>query len=240
MSPGRCISGSASLGCYNNVTGHIRSECDGKQECRIFVSSLGQQLTTCPRDLMFYLYVHFTCVEGNIFFKHEVIVHLLRLPYDSLLSWHYFMNINNETNAIILLKYSDILSEMTTAPSTQELTTESIICELSHYLIDLPFLFSHCLKAPIKKFSFVNSNNIITRPGLLHAAKLWSPVSSRSSNQHCGGSAGKDEPESLYLSVHCARLLQQCNGLRAGTVRRETRMQLLRQYFGTDGYELSQ
>ena len=67
MSPGRCVSGSASLGCYNNVTGHIQSECDGKRECSIFVSSLGQQLTSCPRDLMFYLYVHFTCVEGNIF-----------------------------------------------------------------------------------------------------------------------------------------------------------------------------
>ena len=89
------------------------------------------------------------------------------------------------------------------------------------------------------KFAFVNSNYITTRPGLLHAAELWSPVSRGPSNKHCRGSTGENGPEPVHLSVHGTRLLQQCNRPRTGTVWRETGVQFLRQYPRADGHELS-
>ena len=65
MSPNHCISQSTALGCFNNVTGHVQRQCDGRQECSFFVSTLGQMATNCPTDLMSYLYVYYTCVEGK-------------------------------------------------------------------------------------------------------------------------------------------------------------------------------
>ena len=79
MGPNQCISQSTVLGCFNNVTGHVQGQCDGRQECSFFVSTLGQMATNCPRDLVSYLYVYYTCVEGKYNVSEEYFRGITRL-----------------------------------------------------------------------------------------------------------------------------------------------------------------
>ncbi len=65
MTQSRCITDTHSVGCSDNVTGVVRSRCDGRPECSFFVSSLGSWVNACPRNLMSYLYVHHVCVPGE-------------------------------------------------------------------------------------------------------------------------------------------------------------------------------
>ncbi len=64
MRRSHCILDSGPLGCFSNITHILRQRCDGRSECRVFVSSLGQYIGNCSRTLMSYLYAHYTCERG--------------------------------------------------------------------------------------------------------------------------------------------------------------------------------
>ena len=64
MEKNKCINSAEFLGCFDDISAHIRERCYRKEKCEIFVSTLGEMIQSCPRSLMPYLRIDYECRTG--------------------------------------------------------------------------------------------------------------------------------------------------------------------------------